>query len=389
MGPTVSACDVLHAEAAQDRATTSLLDRICSGNDASDMRADGSSTARAALPAARRAPGLVPQASPDAETHDSSGLDAGPWDEAIALLVDHIALERGRRTATVSAYRSDATDLARTCLDWGIQRPDEVELGTLRRYLAVLAERGYARSTVARRASTLRVWFGLLERRGVVPNDPTLLLATPKQGRHLPRVLRVDQVGALLEAPDASTAVGRRDRGLLELLYATGARIAEACGLDLDAVDLDEQLVRLDGKGGKQRIVPLGEPAVDAIRLYLAGGRAELARGAPTNALLVNTRGARLGTRDARTAVERAGVAAGLGHVTPHTLRHSYATHLLENGADVRQVQELLGHASLATTQRYTHLSRGRLREVHAAAHPRANARKTLIRASDQAANRG
>jgi site-specific recombinase XerD len=253
----------------------------------------------------------------------------------------------------------------------------------------VLAERGYARSTAARRASTFRVWFGLLERRGVVPSDPTLLLGTPKQGRHLPRVLRVDQVTALLEAPPADTAVGRRDRALLELLYATGARVAEACGLDIDAVDDVQQLVRLDGKGGKQRIVPLGEPAVDALREYLAAGRPELMTDGATAALLLNTRGGRLGTRDARTAVERAGRSAGLGHVTPHTLRHSYATHLLEHGADVRQVQELLGHASLATTQRYTHLSRGRLREVHAAAHPRANARKTLARGAGSSANRG
>jgi len=350
------------------------------------MCADGSSTVRASLPAARRASDAVP-ADPDAEVPPVPNPHA--WDDAIELLVEHVALERGRRATTVAAYRSDARDLARTCLGWGIERPDEVELATLRRYLAVLAERGYARSTAARRASSLRVWFGLLERRGIVPRDPTLLLATPKQGRHLPRVLRVDQVGKLVEAPPADTSVGRRDRALLELLYATGARVAEACGLDLAGLDHDQQLVRLDGKGGKQRIVPLGEPAIDALDAYLAHGRAELAAGVTSDALFLNTRGTRLGTRDARTAVERAGALAGLGHVTPHTLRHSYATHLLEHGADVRQVQELLGHASLATTQRYTHLSRGRLREVHAAAHPRANARKALGRSGEQDPKRG
>ncbi len=350
------------------------------------MRADGPTTARAPLPAARCAADDRP-AGPDTEAE--AGLDPRAWDEAIELLTEHVALERGRRAATVAAYRADAQDLARTCLGWGIERPDEVGLATLRRYLAVLAERGYARSTAARRASSLRVWFGLMERRGVVPRDPTLLLATPKQGRHLPRVLRVDQIGALLDAPPAATPVGRRDRTLLELLYATGARVAEACGLDLAAVDRDQQLVRLDGKGGKQRIVPLGEPAIDALDGYLAHGRAELAAGVTTDALFLNTRGARLGTRDARTVVERAGALAGLGHVTPHTLRHSYATHLLEHGADVRQVQELLGHASLATTQRYTHLSRGRLREVHASAHPRASARKALARSHAELPNRG
>jgi site-specific recombinase XerD len=350
------------------------------------MRPEGSPTVRALVPAEPRTSSPEPR---DTSGAGEGALDGRAWDDAVELLVEHIGLERGRRAATVAAYRSDARDLARTCLGWGIVRPDEVELATLRRYLAVLAERGYARSTAARRASTLRVWFGLLERRGVVPRDPTLLLATPKQGRHLPRVLRVDQVAALIDAPDAGTAVGARDRALLELLYATGARIAEACGLDLDAVDQAQQLVRLDGKGGKQRIVPLGEPAVDALEFYLRSARGRLIGSATTNAVLLNTQGGRLGTRDARTAVQRAGLAAGLGHVTPHTLRHSYATHLLEHGADVRQVQELLGHASLATTQRYTHLSRGRLREVHASAHPRANARKALARHAETTDNRG
>jgi site-specific recombinase XerD len=304
-----------------------------------------------------------------------------PWQVALDTLVVHHRDERGRRDHTVAAYRRDATDLARTCVAWGIEHPDAVQLATLRRYLAALDEQGYARATLARRVSTLRGWFALLERRGMVASDPAVLLAAPKQGRRLPRVLRVDEVARLIAAPDPRTAVGARDRALLELLYASGARIGEACGLDLGALELDEGLVRLAGKGGKDRIVPLGQPAVDALGDYLATGRPGLAAGRrpgvpTTDALLLNTRGGRLGTRDARTAVERAAAAAGLGHVTPHTLRHSIATHLLEGGADVRMVQELLGHTSLATTQRYTHLSRGRLREVHALAHPRArNAR--------------
>jgi integrase/recombinase XerD len=156
-------------------------------------------------------------------------------------------------------------------------------------------------------------------------------------------------------------------------LYASGARISEATGLDLDALDLPQGLVRLQGKGDKQRIVPIGEPAIDALRDYLARGRPELAE-RTTNAVFLNGRGERLGTRDARSIVVAVGRAAGVGHVTPHTLRHSFATHLLEAGADIRLVQELLGHASLATTQRYTHLSRGRLREIHATSHPRARA---------------
>ncbi|MFA9444736.1 site-specific tyrosine recombinase XerD [Egicoccus sp. AB-alg6-2] len=288
------------------------------------------------------------------------------------MFVDHLELERGRGEHTVDAYRRDARDLARTCTGWGLRHPGEVELLTLRRYLATSSERGYARSTIARRASVVRSLFALLKRRDVIAVDPASLLASPKQGRHLPRVLRTDEVDRLLDAPDPGTPVGLRDRALLELLYASGARVGEACGLDVGAVDLPQAQVRLYGKGDKERIAPIGEPAVDALRAYLATARPALAGERAEDALLLNGRGGRLGTRDARSAVERAATAAGVGHVTPHTLRHSFATHLLESGADIRVVQELLGHASLATTQRYTHLSRGRLREVHAMAHPRA-----------------
>lgn len=308
---------------------------------------------------------------------EAAGSLTGPWQEAIEVLEHHLRLEKGRSPHTVAAYLADAADLARTCVAWGIEHPGEVELLVLRRYLADLDAAGYARATVARRSSSVRVWFALLARRGIVGRDPATLLGTPKQGRHLPRVLRVDEVERLLDAPDAATPVGARDRALLELLYGCGARVAEACALDVDGLDRRQRLVRLRGKGDRDRIVPVGRPAVAAVQHYLVVGRPQLlaaAGGATTGALLLNQRGRRLGTRDARSAVVRHAAAAGLGHVTPHTLRHSFATHLLEGGADVRLVQELLGHASLATTQRYTHLSRGRLREVHAAAHPRARA---------------
>ena len=322
----------------------------------------GADVRRGAVPAA------VPEPDPDALP------DA--WDRAITELVRYVRSERGRSDNTVAAYRRDADDVVATLRDrWGIADPAEVDLGCLRRYLADLDARGYARTTRARRTSTLRVWFGLLERRGQVGADPTRALVTPRQGRHLPRVLRVDQVAALLAAVADDTPTGRRDAALLELLYGAGARVGEVCSLDVAAVDLDQQLVRLDGKGGRQRLVPIGRPAVEAVRGYLDAGRAELHGHGATDALLLNQRGERLGVRDARTIVKRTALRAGLGNVTPHTLRHSFATHLLEGGADLRQVQELLGHASLATTQRYTHLSRGQLREIHAAAHPRARTR--------------
>jgi site-specific recombinase XerD len=296
-----------------------------------------------------------------------------PWRHAVELLVEHTALERGRRDNTVAAYRADALDLATACVAQGVEHPGDVTRLVLRRYLATLAERGLASSTRARRTSVVRTWFSLLARRGLVGEDPSLLLESPRAGRPLPRVLRVDQVDRLLVAPDGETALGVRDRALLELLYASGARVSEACGLDLDGLDLDQRQVLLAGKGGKERIVPLGAPAVAALQRYVDAARPRLLAGAGAQAaVLVGARGGRLGTRDAREAVARAGRAAGLGHVTPHELRHAFATHLLDRGADLRQVQELLGHASLATTQRYTHLSRGRLQEVHARAHPRA-----------------
>jgi integrase/recombinase XerD len=299
------------------------------------------------------------------------------WQHAIELLVEHLVLERGRRPHTVAAYRCDVTHHARVLAEVGIDHPGAVDVTVLRWYLSRLDDDGYARSTVARRASSLRVFYALLAQREIVTVDPAATLVSPKQHRRLPRVLRVDEVDRLLAAPDRTTPIGRRDVALLELLYASGARVAEACGLDLAAMDLPGGLVRLAGKGGKERIVPLGAPAVAAIEEYLASGRPVLAaarppEGAVTDAVLLNTRGRRLGTRDARSIVQRAALIAGLGLVTPHTLRHSTATHLLEGGADLRMVQELLGHRSLATTQRYTHLSRGRLREVHARAHPRA-----------------
>ena len=298
------------------------------------------------------------------------------WRTSLEMLVEHLQLEEGRSENTVAAYRRDAADLARWSVGNGISHPREVDLAVLRRYLGELNERGYARSTLARRASALRRWFSLLERRGVVPVDGSRLLASPKQGRHLPRVLRVDEVERLLTVPDPGTAAGCRDLLLLELLYGTGARVGEVCSLDLADVDLPQQLLRLKGKGDRERIVPFGEPVADVARRYVAVARPQWCGPAASDALLLNTRGGRLGVRDARTIVERAARRAGVGHVTPHTLRHSFATHLLEAGAEIRIVQELLGHVSLATTQRYTHLSRGRLREIHARAHPRARANR-------------
>lgn len=299
------------------------------------------------------------------------------WTAALAVFGVHLRDERMLAAHTVAAYLRDARQLAGFCAQAGIVSPAEVEPLVVRRYLGVLADQDYARASLARKAAAVRALFALLARRQLVAADPTLLLATPKGEKRLPKVLSVTQMVALLSASDTSTPVGQRDRALLELLYASGARISEAVGLDLDAIDLVASTVRLFGKGSKERLVPLGEPACMAIERYVSDGRTVLAAaltdaGPDAAALLLNTRGRRLGVRDARQAVTRAATVAGLGAVSPHTLRHSYATHLLEGGADLRAVQELLGHVALSTTQTYTHISREHLRSTYEHAHPRA-----------------
>ncbi|MEX2325035.1 MAG: tyrosine recombinase [Nitriliruptoraceae bacterium] len=309
----------------------------------------------------------------------SHAPDAIPVAAAWRAVVDAYRQDmigHGKSPNTIAAYTRDCIDVAQAFTEWGIDQPSQVGLPQIRRYLADLDERGYARSTIARRASTVRTFFEFLFQHEVVSSNPAQLLTSPKQQRRLPRVLRVDEVEVLVASLDDDTVTGHRDRALIEFLYATGARISEAVGLDLAGLDLVEQQVRLFGKGSKERIVPIGEPANDALRAYLGSARPVLLRNSATapstDAVFVNMHGRRLDVRDARSVVTNAALAAGIGRISPHTLRHSIATHLLEAGADIRVIQEFLGHASLATTQRYTHLSRGWLREVHASAHPRA-----------------
>ena len=296
------------------------------------------------------------------------------WTNALDAFAVHITDERMLAGLTVTAYLSDVRQLAGFCAGFGIEDPAEVEPLVLRRWLGALASESYARTSLARKTAAARTFFALLLRRELIAVDPSLQLSTPKVGRRLPKALRRDQVEALLAVPDPATPRGARNRAALELLYASGARVSELAGLDVDAVDLAGATVRLFGKGSKERIVPLGEPACVAIERWLSSGREVFAAAtaSPPPALLLTARGSRMTASDLRSVVRNTAAAAGLSSVTPHTLRHSYATHLLEGGADLRSVQELLGHVALSTTQIYTSVSRDHLRASYDHAHPRA-----------------
>jgi integrase/recombinase XerC len=296
---------------------------------------------------------------------------------AVAVFVAHLRDERGLSPHTVAAYRRDATQFLSFAGRAGVTDPAAVESLLLRRFLALQRTRGLAAASIARKGAALRALFRFLARRGLVAEDPAAGLGVPRGPRRLPVVLKVRQVDRLLAGPRPVDPVGLRDRAVLELLYATGIRVGELCGLRLDDVDLAADTVRVLGKGAKQRVVPFGEPARAALLDYLAGGRSamlpEREATAGREALFFNRRRRPMTQRDVRGMLERYRVAAGApAGTSPHTLRHSFATHLLEGGADLRAVQELLGHVALTTTQTYTHVSNERLRRVYEQAHPRA-----------------
>ncbi len=288
-----------------------------------------------------------------------------------------LTAERGRSAHTARAYVADVGQLlARAAAD-GRDDLDQLDLDLLRGWLAAMTRAGLARSTMARRASAARTFTAWAARTGRMTHDPSTRLAAPKRERHLPTVLRTEQAAALLDLAavraDDGEPAHARDRAALELLYGTGIRVAELVGLDVDDVDLERRVLRVVGKGDKQRTVPFGLPAGRAVRDWLARGRPRLARQGSGSALLLGLRGGRWDQRQVRTLVHELLRESGLGvDAAPHALRHSAATHLLDGGADLRSVQELLGHASLATTQVYTHVSVERLRRTYEQAHPRA-----------------
>jgi integrase/recombinase XerD len=318
---------------------------------------------------------------PSGGSHPSGGRRPGVsvLDRAVAGYLDHLAVERGLSANTLAAYRRDLERYARFLGRAGVREPRTVRPEHVEGFLVAIrtGEDGRApltASSAARTVVAVRGFHRFLLRDGIVDDDPADGVRPPVPPRRLPKAIGVAEVERLLSAAGTDTAAGLRDRALLEVLYGSGARISEAIGLDIDDLDLDRGLVVLRGKGGKQRVVPVGSYAVRALDGYLVRARPELARrGRGLPAVFLNSRGGRLSRQSAwavlAAAADRAGLAA---RVSPHTLRHSFATHLLEGGADVRVVQELLGHASVTTTQIYTKVTADTLREVYVAAHPRA-----------------
>jgi integrase/recombinase XerD len=313
----------------------------------------------------------VPKAEPAKPSERFEGL--------VLDFLAHLELERGLSRNTLNAYRTDLLQFGSFLAEHGADALS-VGPGDVAEFLAELAT-GNGRSpcsaaTIHRKAACLRSFYKHLRREGLVADDPTAALAAPRRSRKLPQVLNYAEVQKLLAAPRGSAPTALRDRALLEVMYACGLRASETIGLELSDVDLRRAFLRARGKGSKERLVPLGTKAVAAINSYLRGGRPKLVGERPEPKLFVNFRGGPLTRQGLYKIVRKHARAAGVeGKMSPHTLRHSFATHLLAGGCDLRAVQEMLGHADVSTTQVYTHLSGAQLKEAYFRAHPRAVAR--------------
>ena len=289
-------------------------------------------------------------------------------DALLERFLDALWLESGLSRNTLSAYRSDLEALT----TWLKGPPDKATRTQLQTYFAACVSRGTRARSSARMLSSLRRFYRYLLREGLIEDDPTALLESPKIGRPLPKSLTEEQVEKLLQAPDTNTALGLRDRAMLETLYATGLRVSELVGLNMQQANLQSGVVRVVGKGDKERLVPLGEEAIQWLQRYLSRARGELLHTYSSDALFPTARGSAMTRQAFWHNLKRYTLIAGIDtHLSPHTLRHAFATHLLNHGADLRVVQMLLGHVDLSTTQIYTHVARERLKQLHAQHHPR------------------
>ncbi len=287
--------------------------------------------------------------------------------------ISYLEVERNASPYTVRNYTTDLLDFFQFLSDKRVSSLKEVDRHTLRDYLSHLMEQGFVKASIARKLSAIRSFYRYLLREGMISTSPVATTSSPKLDRRLPSFLTIEEMGRLLEAPDLSSPMGQRDRALIELLYASGLRVSELAQINLDHIDFDTNEIRVWGKGSKERIVLMGEPAARALNTYLIQGRPELRGKKSTSALFLNRDGGRLLQRGVQRRLGKYAKQAGIKkRVYPHVLRHTFATHLLDGGADLRVVQELLGHANLSSTQIYTHVTKSQAKKVYLSAHPMA-----------------
>lgn len=294
-------------------------------------------------------------------------------EKTVDEFIYHLAVERGLAENTLVSYRADLGGYITFCRKQGLASLEQAERDLIMSYLFQLQLDGRSPATISRHLAALRTFYRYLVSEAVLTGDPTTDIESPRQSQKLPRILTVEEVDLLLAQPLTGEPAGLRDKTMLELIYATGMRVSELVALDLEHVNLESGFIRCFGKGLKERLVPTGDVAARFLKEYLARGRSKLSRAGATAALFVNQQGRRLTRQGFWKIIKKYARKAKIEkRITPHTLRHSFATHLLENGADLRSVQEMLGHADISTTQIYTHLTKRKLREIYDRTHPRA-----------------
>jgi integrase/recombinase XerD len=294
-------------------------------------------------------------------------------DDHLQQFIHYLTVEKGLSTNTLDSYKRDLKQYLAYLKNAGNPNVEETTRQDIVSHLKALREQGKANSTISRSMASIRAFYQFLIKDQIIKNDPSAHLETPKIERRLPKVLSIAEVEALLGAPQTSTPFGQRDGAMLELLYATGIRVSELISLTIEDVHLQMGFVKCMGKGSKERIIPLGKVAIDSLETYIQAGRVRLSTSKRINALFLNHHGNPISRQGFWKIIKKHSKDAGIKkEITPHTLRHSFATHLLENGADLRSVQEMLGHADISTTQIYTHVTKTRLKDVYSKAHPRA-----------------